>query len=639
MLGWILGCMDYGVVQPDTAPADTGTSPAPALDSASLVDTGTPPAEDCSDFSPAAPAPVTIDTTCLRTTPLGDIAPVIEWRTDAMTFSVQPGRDNAVSTPALGHLNDDDGDGVIGDGDAPDLVAVFYSSGLTSAGVLRAISGDGSAEHWSLDAVVCEGDTLELSSAGGVAIGDLEGDGEPDVIAMSLDGRVIALDSSGAVKWCSESSFGPRAYPSLADVDGDGQSEVLVGPLFLSSTGAELGYGEEGMGGTQRDKGKAISYAVDLDLDGVTEIVAGNTLYRVDGSVVAQTGGADGFTAVGNFDDDERGELVVVAPKEGVVYLYDYTDIGFSLMWSYALEGAGGETLHGGPPTVADFDGDGEAEIGVAGSDYYTVLEGSGAPLWMQEITDVSSAITGSSVFDFDADGVAEVVYGDEDTLWIFDGATGAVRYADDRTGSRTQLEYPIIADVDANGSTEVVFAANDDKYDSDYAGLVILGSGGDAWAAARQVWNQHAYFITNVGDDGEIPANAEANWLRWNTFRAGGTAAGPEHWLADLSLGEVDACLRTCDDGQVTLSLPIANRGGAEAGPITVTWIADGVTLRQDAIPLLAPGATALLPPLSVDEQSWGAALEVRISSEAQECDTDNNTLSLGGWLCDDPR
>jgi hypothetical protein len=50
--------------------------------------------------------------------------------------------------------------------------------------------------------------------------------------------------------------------------------------------------------------------------------------------------------------------------------------------------------------------------------------------VWQVQNHDLSSSVTGSSVFDFEGDGKAEVIYADECFLWVFDGQTGAVRFA-----------------------------------------------------------------------------------------------------------------------------------------------------------------------------------------------------------------
>ena len=59
---------------------------------------------------------------------------------------------------------------------------------------------------------------------------------------------------------------------------------------------------------------------------------------------------------------------------------------------------------------LADYDGDGEPEIGVASRILYMVFETDGTLLWLKPINDHSSHITGSSVYDFDGDGYAWII-------------------------------------------------------------------------------------------------------------------------------------------------------------------------------------------------------------------------------------
>ena len=41
-----------------------------------------------------------------------------------------------------------------------------------------------------------------------------------------------------------------------------------------------------------------------------------------------------------------------------------------------------------------------------------------------------------------------------------------------------------------------------------------------DRWIQARRIWNQHAYHVTNVREDGTIPQVAPKSWELFNTFR-----------------------------------------------------------------------------------------------------------------------
>jgi outer membrane protein assembly factor BamB len=64
------------------------------------------------------------------------------------------------------------------------------------------------------------------------AIADIDGDGKLEVLVGSHDGNLYCLDGrSGARKW----AYRPRASaqffssPTLADLDGDGLLEIIIG--------------------------------------------------------------------------------------------------------------------------------------------------------------------------------------------------------------------------------------------------------------------------------------------------------------------------------------------------------------------------------------------------------------------------
>jgi hypothetical protein len=243
----------------------------------------------------------------------------------------------------------------------------------------------------------------------------------------------------------------------------------------------------------------------------------------------------------------------------------------------------------GGPPTVADFDGDGSAEIGVAGASLYVVLENDGSVLWSTPVQDLSSNMTGSAVFDFEGDGAAEVVYADEETLWVWDGATGDVELALTDHASATAFEYPVIADVDADGSAEIVLASNNSYY-AGWNGIRVIGDATSSWRAGRPVWNQHAWSLTNVEDDLSIPATRTENWLRYNNFRSGDLATGYGAAQPDLRMEITEVCELECDDGLLQLTVTISNVGAAPSGGV-ITAFDYATTLATFELPPVEAG------------------------------------------------
>ncbi len=262
---------------------------------------------------------------------------------------------------------------------------------------------------------------------------------------------------------------------------------------------------------------------------------------------------------------------------------------------------------HGGPPTASDFDGDGQVEFAAAANIYYTVFDpdcvSTGVPseraggacdnannplppaatadgvLWAQESQDFSSSQTGSSIFDFDGDGKSEAVYRDECNLRVYDGATGSVIFSAP-AGSGTGMELPVIADADGDFATEIVVArtpqGNCPSPDplnaasgafASAGGFAILRDPDDLWVNSRPIWNQHAYSITHVNDDGHIPATHEVtrNWEvdGLNNFRQNTQGALGVLNLADLTVELADlSALCAGDGGSLELSAKVCNRG-----------------------------------------------------------------------------
>lgn len=128
----------------------------------------------------------------------------------------------------------------------------------------------------------------------------------------------------------------------------------------------------------------------------------------------------------------------------------------------------------------------------------------------------------GATLFDFNGDGKPEIIYGDQNFLRIFDAANGDVLFKVPNP-SATLMEYPVVADVDGDGDSELVVVTNnifnnDPNVPTFYGdataaeraaidavppGVRVFKAATDAaWMPTRAVWNQYSYFINNVTDD-----------------------------------------------------------------------------------------------------------------------------------------
>ncbi len=561
-------------------------------------------------------------------------------------------------------------------------------------GVIRILDGRSCELLYTIDAPT-------VISSPSVALGDLDDDGRPEIVAARTIGGLVAWtwnDATDAwqVFWETTSTYGDNfqnwAGPSIHDLDDDGQPEVLhYGAVYSGADGSTLDETLDPVVLDHKNTGY-IPVVADVDNDGLPELVAGQGRYAWDtvttawvaeGPTLHTPGGRVAVADFGTFgadpllDDratlDGIAEIAIVSGTPGVLRVWA---IAGREVFSAPLPGL--DPGYGGPPTIADFDGDGRVEVAVAGATAYTVFDidcraGGTAELcpsgntdfmmWSRPSQDGSSNVTGSSVFDFEGDGRAEVVYADECFTRVYDGVTGGVMYSRFRT-SCTWYELPIVADVDGDFNAEIVVGSNGNcgpveapnsgkvcpvldpifdgvscLDDSDCPGATTCGRedptdtlgrcrctmdldcGGDSfvcrdpiagpstvgqvcraehpvlapasgirvisdqldrWVNTRRIWNQHAYSVTNVEDDGTIPRTSEwvPNWTvdGLNTFRQNSPGAGIGDGLVptpDLTLksGKV-----TCESDGVTVTAEVCNRGTEPVAPgVSVSIYEDG--------------------------------------------------------------
>jgi hypothetical protein len=481
---------------------------------------------------------------------VGSFNPVLKWKWDG-SASQYPDYNQVMMAPVVGRLVDTNGDGKIDATDTPVVAFMsFYKGGYTiSDGVLRVVDG-----VTGKDLLTIRDAQYPLSTDCSLALADLDGDGRPEIIAITKDYRIIVYRNDGTRWWVSapvESNNGSSPWGGVyvADIDGDGHPEIVWGRGVYAFDGTPKWRASGSFYGTSLPGYQTFSLPVAADLfgQGQQNVIIGASVYSPTGQLLWAV--QDGFTAVGDFTGDGIPEIAVV--YNGSLSLFKNTG---QLLWRVPLPGGGS----GGPPTIADVDGDGVPEIGVAGGAAYTVFRKDGSVLWSKSSQDYSSNVTGSTVFDFDGDGSAEVLYGDEISIRAFMGATGQILWSIPNS-SGTTLEYPLVVDLDGDGHADLVTIANNYANQPNQTvhlqGIRVFQDQNNTWVNVRQLWNQHAYNISNVNDDLTIPAKPQASWQVHNTYRANKRLDVSPTAVADATASY----------------LRVADRAGASPSSITV--------------------------------------------------------------------
>jgi len=596
--------------------------------------------------------------------PAQPIQPVVEWRwSQGATYNASA----ITMPPAVTSLTDDNGDGRIDGDDVPDL-AFIASVDPQVRGMVWALRGDTGAQLFGVRDPV-HAPTYVTS----LAAGDLDGDGRPELV-MPRGGAggqaLLVFEHDGTLKWDNANAVAawnqanyPRSTtmnthgaPLLADLDADGRPEIVMGATIVNADGSIRCLGDY-IYGTSAGAGLGLFGAwyaplvADLDGDGRQEIVAGNTAYRGDCTILWRNGSVpDGINAVGNFDDDPAPEVVLVTytfvpgqPPGGKVYLMEHDG---SLTWGpvslRGLEPTAQTGGLGGPPVVADFDGDGHADIGVSGLDRYFVLDGDGRVKtsflipYNQGVGDGFYAAP--AVFDLNGDGRPEVLFNNNGYFRVFDGQTATLLYQERFGAALNSYQNVLIADVDGDHHAEAVAFGYAWSGSGIGDGLRVYGSATTPWVNARRIWNQPAYHITNINDDGTIPPYEAPSWLLQNSYRV--QAPVGETTNPYLAANLTASSLRAVQTGAgTTLTVRVGNGGAVSAASgAPVAWYdgdpaAGGVLIgTSQTTRALAPGDYQDLVLTWTGASAGSRTLVAVVDPDAThvDCDRTDNRASL---------
>ena len=591
---------------------------------------GDPIPEECT--LPETPAEEAGIGDACPTAPEGGFTPVVEW-----SYGAGKG---CLAMPVVADINLDG---------SPEIL-LNTTSAFNAPGELTVLKGDGSGVVWTAN--------LGLGYGSPVAAGDIDADGAVEIVAIKEysssmlavgDYTVVAINAQGIQLWESEHfvglDFDYATAPVISDMDADGNPEVVAGRVILNGLdGSTRGVGDMGRGsygvvqfGDFIASEASVPAVVDIDLDGVQEVIVGNAFYDVNGQTIWSDGTQeDGMISIANLDSDPEGEIVAVSYNT-----VRAMDSNGSVMWG-PITFSDANILS--TAAIGDVDLDGMPEILIAGGNNLHCLNHDGSTLWTAAATDESGA-TGASIFDFEGDGKMEVVYIDEVQMVALDGETGAVKFQSNEHASNTMFDYPVIADIDGDDNAEILVCHNGYTH-----AFSVYGDEDHSWVAARPLWNQHAYSIDNIQDDLSIPVGEAPSFTTSNTWHSGLSASTSGTGLVNLQPELVDVCTDDCDGGTVFLTVRIHNSSPTDSTePFFMTIYAlddDGLRAieKVEITESIASGWTSAGMTLPLSSSAIGEASRLLVSidddgfgsGQLEECSEMDNQIYVDGPFCE---
>jgi hypothetical protein len=339
------------------------------------------------------------------------------------------------------------------------------------------------------------------------------------------------------------SGYDPYTQPYIADLNGDGVPEVIVqNRIFNAATGAYLGETEPiedaftgryvASGANQKVNFMEVA---DFDNDGNQEIAAGGKVYKVEFNADKTTvtcklwkempAIADGFTTVADVNLDGELDVVTVSiVTSSIAHIYVWTPTTETLIADIATDikpGSGAVAI----PFVGDIDGFTDPSTGLKYPEiciclYQAVVAYKYNPgsktfskKWKLSTTD-ASGMTGLTLYDFNNDGIKEIVYRDMTKLRILNGVADnkepvlAGAGAEFSVLSFTSLEFPVIADLNGDGSANILVtgrSSGNANIPSNQR-LYAFESASTPWTSAQKVWNQVNYQPLQINEDLTVP-------------------------------------------------------------------------------------------------------------------------------------
>jgi outer membrane protein assembly factor BamB len=368
----------------------------------------------------------------------------------------------------------------------------------------------------------------DAASGGTPMAGDINNDGEMEIVWGSSDGVLYALDQDGNDIWTFQASGALLAPPGIADVDGDGLNEVVFGGFYfktgdpnLYAVNGEDGtliwtFSTEGMG-SAREKGfEASPSFYDINDDGAMDVLIGSRNYYfyaldgTDGTIIWSSQFKHfirSSSPMGDINGDGVDEILAV-DNHGIVRLFDMNG---NAHWEIDIGHGVAAT-----PIFADLNGNGNDEIIFFsyGWAYWNILgiaqvyRCDGQLMWKNE--EHQYFYSTPALYDVDGDTLPDIINVDsnDQVLIAYKGTTGDVIYTREPFEKNFMGPGLVTADIDGDKETEVLVVGPPNLYS------INAADGSVDWVYETGSMRVGGPLVVDLDDDGlaEIIIKVDGN-------------------------------------------------------------------------------------------------------------------------------